>query len=357
MHSFTYRNVLFAFSSIFLLLGLVGLTPNTVDAQGLAVKVQPSTIDEKVDPGQSLEGMLTITNQNGGTQTYFVTTRNVTGMQETGTPIFEDENAEDPLEAAAWIKPELESVTLEIGESMSVPYRIDVPANASPGSYFAAFFVTREADQATESGAGVGFHVASLVNLRVNGDVNEDMLFREFFTDKAFFTDPEVMFKAKVDNTGTIHQRPRGIITITDMLGNDVAQVSFNDSAGAILPKNDRVFETEWAPEGFMLGRYTASASILFGESQKKTVTREVTFWVVPLKEVGITLGVIVLVLLIAVFGIRGYIRSALKRAGHETMPNADKRSVSLAKKMIRTIMWLIAVVVLLFIGMIVFFS
>ncbi len=356
MFTSTYRNTLFAFSSVLLFIGLVG-SVSVANAQGLAVKVQPSTIDEKVDPGQSLEGVLTVTNQNGGEQTYYISTRNVVGMQENGTPTFENEDAEDPLEAAAWIHPFKDAVTIQVGESVEIPYRIDVPADASPGSYFAAFFVTREAEAATESGAGVGFNVASLVNLRVSGEVSEDMLFREFYTDKSFYTDPSVLFNAKIDNEGTIHQRPRGIITITDMFGNDVGQVTFNDSAGAILPKNDRVFETSWNHDGFALGRYRASASILFGESQKKTETREVSFWIVPLKEVGIVVGVIVALLLFIVFGIRRYIRNALKRAGHDVLPNAEKHTVSLAKKMIRTIMWIIAFVMLLFIGMIVFFS
>lgn len=332
-----------------------GLAVLPAHAEGLAVKVQPSLIDETVDPGQVLEGTLTVTNENGGIQTYFITTRNVNGMSDTGTPSFADTSSDDPLEAASWIKPLQKSVTMDVGESVTVPYRIEVPQNASPGSYFAAFFVTREAEEVIQSGAGVGFHVASLVNLRVSGEVNEDMLFRDFYTKKSFFTKPSVFFTARIDNTGSIHQRPQGIINISDMFGNSVGQVGFNDSAGAILPHFDRVFETTWNYDGFALGRYKATASIVFGETQKKTISKEVTFWVVPVKEVGIVLGGIILLLLVFIYGVRKYVRNQLRKAGHTTQSKKETPNITFARRLVRTVTWLVVILALLFIGMLVY--
>lgn len=344
----------------FLLAVCIFFTSGQVYAQenGLSLKIQPSTIEERVDTGQVLEGELMVTNENGGRQTYYISTRNVIGMNDTGTPSFSDEHSDDPLEVATWIKPLLDSVTLDVGESIQVPYRIEIPENASPGSYFGAFFVTREAETVTQTGAGVGFHVASLVNLRVNGDANEDILFREFFTNKSFFTKPNVLFTARIDNTGTVHQRPRGFITIKDVFGNDVGSVTFNDNAGAILPRNDRVFETTWTSDSFALGRYTAIASVLYGDTGKKTVNKEVNFWVVPLRELGIVFGGIVFVLLAFMYGIKRYIRNALSRAGQNV--NAEtpsSKNISFARRLLRTITRLLVLIAVLFIGMIVFFS
>lgn len=324
---------------------------------GIAVQVQPSTIDEQANPGDILDGAITITNRNGGKQTYYISTRNVTGMNEVGTPEFSKDPSTNPIEAASWIRPGVESVTLEQDESVQVPYRIEVPEDASPGGHFAAFFVTRQADEAIETGAGVGFHVASLVNLRVSGEVNEDMLLREFYTNKTFFSEPNVVFYTRLDNTGTIHQRPLGIITITDMFGNEVGQVKFNESSGAIIPRHDRIFETTWTHDGFVLGRYTALASVLIGETDKKTLTREVSFWVVPLKELGIAFGILAGLLLIFIVSVRRYVRSMLKKAGHQTLSKQKSHSLSLAQRMLRTMIWLLGILAVLFIGMIVFFA
>lgn len=361
MSTHVTRSTAFLVTLTFFGLSLVGSSGvTTAHAQeGISIKVQPSTIEVQVDPGQVLEGgALTITNENGGEQTYVISTRNVVGMDDKGKPDFSQEVSNDPLEASSWIQPLVETATINTGESAQIPYRIVVPENASPGSYFAAFFVTREADRATESGAGVGFNVASLVNLRVSGVVNEDMLFREFSTaDKTFFSTPDVTFKVRLENTGTIHQRPRGVITILDMFGKEIGQTTFNDSNGAILPTYDRVFETTWNYDGFALGRYTAIASVLVGESKNTTLTREVTFWIIPLKQVGIVLGSVAALLLLFVFAVRRYVRNILRKAGHDTLSKSKSKKISLARRMIRTTGWLLTLLAVLFIGMIVFFA
>lgn len=331
----------------------------TVHAQGLAVRVQPTTIDERVDPGQVVEGELTVTNESGGTQTYYIGARNISGMELSGRPLFKDEaDSKDPLLAASWITPLVESVTLGEGEQASVPYRIMVPADASPGGYFAAFFVTREADSVSESGAGVGFHVASLVNLRVNGDVLEDMVVKEFKTNKRLFTKPSVTFGMRIENTGTVHERPVGIITVYDMLGNEVGQLMLNEHEGAILPRTERVFESTWNDDGFQIGRYTAQASVVFGDLERRTISRSLTFWVLPVREIAFALGGLVVLVLVFVFAIRAYIRSVLRGAGHDTTrERRAKAQASFAKKLLRTTLWFVGLVVLLVVAMLVFFA
>lgn len=328
-------------------------------AQGLAVKVQPTTIEERVDPGAVVEGSLTVTNESGDEQTYHIGTRNVEGMEDSGRPVFSDgTEPEDALNPATWIKPQVKEVTLAEGESASIPYRIEVPLEASPGGYFAALFVTREADTVTESGAGVGFHVASLVNLTINGDVVEDLVFNEFATNKSLYTDSNVSMMLRIENTGTVHERPVGLVTIVDMLGNEVGQLTVNENAGAILPRSERMFTLEWHDDGFHVGRYTALASIVFGDRERRTITRELTFWLVPVKELAYVLGGIVLVLLVFVVGIRAYVRRVLRNAGHSTVSTKRAESqASFARKLLRTVLWFAALVVVGFGALIVFFA
>jgi hypothetical protein len=90
-----------------------------------------------------------------------------------------------------------------------------------------------------------------------------------------------------------VHQRPIGLITITDMLGNEVGEVRVNDSSGAVLPQTERAFEVTWTDDGFHIGRYNAKASIVFGDVGRQTVTRDVVFWMLPAKELGIALALL----------------------------------------------------------------
>ncbi|MBP9760102.1 MAG: hypothetical protein KBD24_01910 [Candidatus Pacebacteria bacterium] len=359
MQNTTYHKetIALAFTGIVMLFAGAVLPATTYAQDGIGIKIQPSTIEERVDPGAVLEGTLTVTNEDGGRQTYFLGTRNIAGMNENGTPSFSESSSIDSMEAATWIAPLMESVTLDVGQSQEVPYRIAVPAEASPGSYFAAIFVTREAGANVDNGAGVGFHVASLINLRVNGEVIDDMMVREFFTNASFYKKPEVAFKARIENTGTIYQRPQGVITITDMLGNEVGSVLVNESEGGIMPRNDRVFEMTWTHDSFALGKYTALLSVLYGDVDRKTETRVVTFWIVPVKELGIVLGGIVLLVLLIVSGLRAYVRKELKRAGHTGSSASASVQVTFARRVSRTLLRLLVVLAIGFVGMLVFFG
>ncbi|NJO70884.1 MAG: hypothetical protein HC825_02620 [Oscillatoriales cyanobacterium RM1_1_9] len=86
-----------------------------------------------IDSGAIIEGEFTITNENGGTQTYYFGTRNIDGMSEKGAPMFEKTRSSDPTRIASWVEPLVESLTLEVNQSGSVPYKIVVPPDADPG--------------------------------------------------------------------------------------------------------------------------------------------------------------------------------------------------------------------------------
>jgi hypothetical protein len=334
------------------------VTPTDVHAQGgIAVKIQPSTIEEQLDPGDVAEGVITVTNENGGTQLYFIGTQNIDDMTDTGRPIFDEGDPDDPSKLASWITPTRESVTIEVGRSIAVPYRIEIPHDASPGSYHAGIFVRREPEVTGSTGAGVGFGVASLVHLRVNGIVNDDMLLREFYADRSFYTEPHVQFRTRVENTGTIFQRPRGIITITDMLGNNVASLEINKDAGGIMKQKDRMFSNEWSTDDFTLGKYTATADVVFGDKQKETTTRIVSFWIVPIKEVGVMLGGVVVLILLLVFGLRAYVRRELRKAGQTVRSKKAPAQVTFARRMTRTLLRLVVLIVITFVLIVVFFQ
>jgi len=344
-------------SALVIAFGLFVHSAPVLAQNGVAVKVQPSTVEEALDPGAIAEGELTVTNQNGGRQTYFIGTRNITGMDINGRPDFSDTPSTDPLEAASWIKPLRDSFALEVDESATVPYRIEVPNNASPGSYYAAIFVTREAETTTESGAGVGFNVAALFNIRITGDAIEGLKIAEFYTDNSFYSKPHVLFTTVIENTGTVHQRPKGIVTIVDMLGNEVDKMRVNKQAGGVMPHMKRSFEETWDNDSFSFGKYTATLSVVYGETSQETLTRKMSFWIVPIKEVGILFGSIALLIICVLYLLRAYVRRQLRKAGHTSVSKQESSEISFARRMARTLTRLLVILLVLFIGIIIFSS
>lgn len=350
-----YTQLLIASSFLFCLIAGGLCATSVVEAQGgVGVRIQPSTIDERVDPGSEASGVLTVTNENGGRQTYYIATRNVESMDDSGRPIFAKIPSDDPHEVAAWIKLDVRSTTLEVGQIAEIPYRIQVPADASPGSYFGAIFVTREAETPGESGAGVGFQVASLVNLRVNGNAVEGIKVREFSTDRQFYARSNVHFKMRIENTGTVYERPRGIIVIKDMLGREVGNVILNEKGGGVMPRNERTYETEWVPDGFLFGRLTAEATIGYGDGAQSTVMGDTSFWVIPYKEIGVVLGVGLLVVLVASLGVRAYVRKAIQGAGMREK-EATTKTRTFGQRVLRLTLWIVLLVLIVFAALIAF--
>jgi len=355
-------NILLYITTIFALLLALSAGIESVHAQELGVRLQPVTIEDRLDPGEVMRGNLTVTNQSIGTQTYYISTKNIVAQEDSGRPIFAETNNTDPNELAAWIVPEITTVTLEEGESTTVPDTITVPEDASPGSHFAGIIVTREPDRATESGAGVGFQVVSVATLRVNGDVVEGIAVREFSTDQFVYNNEPVQFSVVIANTGTVHQRPVGVVTLTDMLGNDVEiepLLKLNENAGVVMPNKERKFSATWQSEHFMIGRYTATLSTIYGETNRTTVSNVTIFWVFPVKQISIFLGSIILLIIVTMLALRAYVKRALRRAGlpansHE--PEVD-RLESFSKRLVRTLAWLALIVGVVFIGVVVFFA
>jgi hypothetical protein len=134
-----------------------------------------------------------------------------------------------------------------------------------------------------------------------------------------------------VKNTGSVHIKPAGVVTVKNMLGNRVAGVNLNPNDSRVLPSSTRKIRTAWGPgtdepkgflgellaewKGFAIGKYTATVEGTYG-SQHLPLAATVSFWVLPwrLLLVAIALLVVLIVLL------KGYNRmvvsSAMKKKG-----------------------------------------
>jgi hypothetical protein len=289
-----------------------------VHAQDLSVQVQPTAVDKRLDPGTSFDGALTVTNRSGTTQEFSLSVRSVASVDDSGRPQFADDTDDIPAadDITAWVTLSQGKVTIAPSESAVIGYRITVPKDASPGGHFGSIFVDREADRNQSTGASVGFKVGSLLSIHVNGDVRESLSFVEFATKKLVHLAPSVAFLLKVENTGTVLERPRGVIEIQDMLGAPVANISVNDGGGAALPNSERLFEVVWNDDGFRIGRYTAIATLSYGIDSKTSITRSNSFWIIPIKPLSIVFGILLVAFLILWIVLRLSVKRALAKAG-----------------------------------------
>jgi hypothetical protein len=308
--------------SVFISLLVFGTLFTQVYAQeGAGIGITPAVIDpaEKFKPGQVAQFLVKISNLSESDQTYFLSTRDIVGVKDGGVPIFADPNAPvTDFELSSWITLKENQIFIPKGGQVDVPIDVVVPGTVSPGSHFGSVVVSVDAPTLRSSGAAVGYEVANIISLRIEGEVEESARIRQFSTSQYIYGSTNVTFSARIENEGNTLVKPTGPLEVKNMFGKRVAQLKFNDSLAGIFPKTPqssglRDFEVVWTEEAPGFGRYEALLSVVYGtEGSMKTMSSTVTFWILPMNVVLPALVTLAVLFLVIFVGVKIYVRRSL---------------------------------------------
>ncbi len=266
----------------------------------IGIKVSPALIEERVDPGQTVTSTLRFTNIGSVEKAFYLVGRDISGILEnTNQPIFAEPGIKTGYELSSWIEATSAPIMVLGNETKEIEFVIKVPEDASPGSHIGVLLVsTKPESEIQEIGSAVGFEAGPLIMLRISGEIFEEAKVREFFTDKALYSRPNVKFTTKVENPGNVLIRPRGPVDIINFMGKTSATIKMNNDAAAIFPKAIREFQVEWNKDGIAFGRYQAVMSLVYGDDGRKTVSATASFWVLPLHIIFPVFGGILILIL-----------------------------------------------------------
>jgi hypothetical protein len=337
------------------LLFLVGVSLtfsySLVYAQGAGVRISPAMIEESVDPGTVMDYKFSIENLTNNEVVYYLFPLNISGIKGGGVPIFaKDNNEQTGYEMADWINLSVTEVTLPANGSVSVPFTISLPEDATPGSHFAGVFVSVDPPKIERSGAAVGYQVANIISLRVSGDIIDSASIRQFSTGKFLYGSQNVDFLVRIENSGNVLVRPTGPLEIFNMLGNQVGNVTFNAQESAVFPYDSRDFVgVSWEGDSVGFGRYEAILSPSYGDAgAKKTMSNTVTFWILPMNIIGPILAVLALMLIVTFIFIRLYIRRSLEYLNHNRRLVSRRRKKGSSATLLVTVVMLTAIALFL---------
>ncbi len=240
---------------------------------------------------------------------------------------FQNPNFNDDAEAANWIKLGVDTVTIEAGDIVSIPFSVEVSQIARCGTNLAAIFVSTssrnsfENEVGTEGDSEVGIKNSIVSQLHINVDENSkeyceevktklDLL--DFKVDSILpvYNYDHISFVTRIKNEGNLlSQSPKGYIELFGT-GSKIT-IPFNDEELDIYPGTTRKFTNTWIdPEypvngsfieqfiyevsHFRFGQYEARLGVTFNVSPK--IVSSVYVWIIPWKIVT----VIALILVIA---------------------------------------------------------
>ena len=270
---FSFRAKFFlalTFSLLILGLGFSAL------ATGLTIS--PVKVSHVIKPGETVNGAITLTNASDDkiivevNLNDFVPSAGGEGLQFVS-------RAPGVTTVKDWITVGgRQTFEFKKNEIKAIPYTIKAPLTAEPGSHFGVVFF--KASKPNETGQiQVSAQVGVLVFVTVPGNYLQKGKIINFRAPKFIQTGP-VPFKIRFANTGTVHFEPRGTIKITNIFGKQVGAVPIEGQV--VLPTGEKDLTMAWHPQGLILGRYKAAASVVDGDGNVLT-TDTLTFYALPL--------------------------------------------------------------------------
>ena len=276
MHSKITKTIAFIGSGLLTL----AFTATTV----LAVGVKPVRTELIIDPGGSGSAMIRVINSENIPVTVRPEITVYTKNDEEGFPISENIAPDDPLNISDWIEFPEGDISLDPNSEEQVTFTVNVPEGAQPGGRYASILYT-SVDDATSGGVKIQVAVPSLILVKVSGEeihTGEALSFG--VKDDKLLGDLNPLLAVSFKNSGNVHEKPSGSITLTDSAGQSLTQIAryrhpvsgalvtgdaipINLDGGNVLPGSSRTFAAEWN-ENIRPGKFTAKMKLKFGGDQ-----------------------------------------------------------------------------------------
>lgn len=274
---------------------------------GQALEIGPPLINLRADPGQTVKATISLRDVSDNPLVVSNELNDFTAAGEDGTPQLLLNNSKPGANSIIpWISP-LPQFTLTPKQIQTLNLTVKIPGNASPGGYYGVIRFTGTPPGLKGSGVALSASIGTLVFIRVNGDVKENLSIDNFTANGEngkpnwLFESAPINLEVRLKNNGNMFEAPTGSVTVTDMFGKTVGTLGYNKQVppGYVLPNSVRMFtravDTSLIGNKFLFGRYTAKLSMTYGETPQ-TVTSMISFWVIPYRLIAtIIIGLVAL--------------------------------------------------------------
>lgn len=265
------------------------------------IELSPAKINEVVNPGTTFTQTFRIGNYSGSDQTLFIFMRDFTVINEQGTPdFFENSQLDEEARRFAlsqWVELPADSINVKNNTVAEVEAVITVPEDAEAGGHYGAFFVQTQAPEAQGTAIGSVVQITSLMLINVPGDIEENIVITEAFTDKPMYLEdnPEITFVTLLKNEGSVHGIPAGAFYVSGGKGAKNKSIIYNQNQGAVLPgaperKITETFSLDKREDSLIppIGKFTIELVSRYGTSNLPLETT-IFFWLLPAKFIAVS--------------------------------------------------------------------
>lgn len=258
---------------------------SVVNAQStLPLVVMPARNEIEVVPGEKTAVTVSFYNQSDDPVSGFFKTADFIVEDSQGTPRFIENISDAPIKysGSRWITLPYDRATLPAHDKVTIQADILVPKDARPGGrYVAVFFqqgnILPSKSDIDKIGSGTNLKIASLISIKVKGEMAEKALVSRFFV-PSFFEYGPVKIATDILNRGDYHITPRVSLSLLNGFGGLVDQKLLK--VQNVFPDGSRSYLTELGTK-WMIGRYRVNLSGSYGENGQ-ALTAATYVWIFP---------------------------------------------------------------------------
>mgnify|MGYP002631991729 CR=1 FL=1 len=276
----------------------------TVEARNDFV-LEPGKVELFLAPGETVTRSVSITNRVAKKVKFKIETEDFIGSRDTQNPVLLLGDKRSPYSFKDSLIPEVREFTLDFGQRITIPVKVQIPQDAQPGGFYSSVIISNQPEGSSgvvASGPRVISRLGALFFIRVKGDVKEAGQLEDVRIagpNKLFYQKGPFTFQVLFNNSGTVHLVPYGKINITNFAGSLLATIPVDGYFA--LPDSLRYREVSWYSD-FLFGRYKATVELNRGYKNSPDVVdvQSIAFWVLPWKFILTVFGIIFV--LVAIF-------------------------------------------------------
>src|SRR3989344_1985414 len=269
----------------------------TQDVNQEKVSISPALFELIAKQGDTLDNSMKVINTSDQIQDYEMEIKPFVGNEFGQAKIVADDDSTYFLKN--WVKIVPSQFTLAPKQTQVVKFTITVPVNAEPGGQYGSILASLvNNSEVSGTGAVTKSKVGSLILVAIAGDISYSAFIKEFKVAKKRFERSPINFTTKIHNNSTVHIKPKGFITLTNIFGQKIGQLDFEQKN--ILPNSDRTaIQSYNAP--LPVGRYVATLNLIYGEGAGQ-LNSKLIFYVFPIWLIILLIILLILIILLLIY-------------------------------------------------------
>ena len=257
-----------------------------------------SRFEVELYPGEEYKNSIVVTNGTGKSGNFVIEAAD--GLTTKDGAFTLENPGEEKNHIGKWLAVEKKEITLANDESITIPFKVDVPKGTESGDYLGGISVF-QTDQKGEQGESSGLQLAIKTRvgvrfyLNVPGELKKDLEITKFTA--SLNDNDKVGMDFGLTNHGNVRLEPKGEIKIINYFTGATAE-TFPIDLRLVLPGSPTEVPITWDKSAW-LGKYIVKAQVNYGDKVNEISEQEVEiFYVTKKAKIAITISFIFLLLM-----------------------------------------------------------